>query len=85
MVQLCLLYNIQEASTLFFIQIFGVTASFLEVSETILENTKPATEDDPGMTGGSHVALVNMYRGLLTKHDHEDDRKCELDSPSNLS
>jgi hypothetical protein len=45
----------------------------LEVSETILENTEPASEDDPGMTGGSIVALVNMYRELLTKHDQEDD------------
>ena len=26
------------------------------------------------MTGGSIVALVNMYRELLTKHDKEDDR-----------
>ena len=45
----------------------------MKVSEIILENTKPASQDDPGMTGGSIITLVNLYRGLLTKHCHEDD------------
>ena len=76
MVQLFLIYNMKGAIYIFifFIQISDVTASSLEVSETILENTKPASEDGHGMTGGSIVALVNMYRELLTKHDKEDDR-----------
>ena len=42
------------------------------ILETILENTKPASHDDPGMDGGSILALVNMFEGLLAKHDQED-------------
>jgi hypothetical protein len=40
------------------------------ILETILEITNTASED--GMDGGSIVALVNMFGGLLTKHDYED-------------
>ena len=45
----------------------------MKLSEIILENIKPASQDDPGMTGGSIITLVNLYWGLLSKHGHEDD------------
>ena len=59
------------AHLFYFVQITDEATSSMQVSEIILENTKPATEDNPGMTGGSIATLVNSYSELLTKHEHE--------------
>lgn len=42
----------------------------LEISNNILENTKPPTDNDPGITGGSIIKLFDQYGDLFIKHDN---------------
>ena len=53
-----------------YLQIQSTEITSLEISNNILENTKPPTENDPGITGGSIIKLFNQYEGLFIKHDN---------------
>ena len=42
------------------------------IGETILNNTRPPTAEDPGMAGGSIKTLVNLFDVILKKHEAEE-------------
>ena len=48
------------------------TANSLQISEIVISRTKPSSEADLGLTGGSITTLTKQFESLLEKHAFEE-------------